>query len=147
MAPRPFMSNRKGRTLRLADALALRVQELRSRGFVNETATLLSLDYASQAAQAPYLFDMADGILHRGRCAAIPNGSKSTLYAVWELKEGDAKLACPICCSDQPRSPTSRPKARQTSFSASYLSWINSTQSFGNAENSVASRNGKGPRF
>lgn len=99
MAPRPFMSDRKdGRLDRLADTLALRAQELRSRGLLNDTATLLSLDYASQLAQAPYLFDMADGILHRSRCAAVPSGSRSTLYAVWELRDGDEKLACPSCC-------------------------------------------------
>jgi hypothetical protein len=92
------MSDRKERSLdRLADTLALRAQELRSRGLVSETATLLSLDYASQRAKAPYLFDMADGILHRKHCAAALNGSTSTLYAVWELREGDQKLACPVC--------------------------------------------------
>lgn len=82
----------------LADALLLHVQKLRSSGFLKETATLLNLDYASQAAQAPYLFDMARGILHRKHCAALPHGSRSTLYALWELREGDDKLACPICC-------------------------------------------------
>jgi hypothetical protein len=92
------MSNRKKRGRdRLADTLALRVQELRSSGLLNETVTLLSLDYASQSAQAPYLFDMADGILHRNPCAAAPNGSRSTLYAVSELREEDEKLLCRVC--------------------------------------------------
>jgi len=93
------MSEWKQRRLEnLADTLAFRVQALHYSSFLRETDTLLSLDYASQAAQAPYLFDMAGGILHRGHCRAVPDGSRSTLYAVWELREGDEKLACPRCC-------------------------------------------------
>lgn len=90
----------------LADTVALRVQKLRSAGLLRETATLLNLDYTSQAAQAPYLFDIARGLLHRKHCAAMPNGSRSTFYAVWELRKGDEKLACPTCAlpiiSDEP---------------------------------------------
>lgn len=89
----------------MADTLALRAQDLRTRGLLTETATLLSLDYASQAAQAPYLFNMADGILHRSYCAVVRNGSRSTLYATWELREGDEKLACPSCCPQSGAQP------------------------------------------
>jgi hypothetical protein len=81
----------------LADTLALRIQDLRTQGLLKETETLLNLDYTSQAAQAPFLFDMARGILHRNHCTAIPPGSGSTLYAVWELTDGDKELACAIC--------------------------------------------------
>ena len=92
------MSERQQRRLEnLADTLALRVQTLRSTGFLRETDTLLSLDYASQAAQAPYLFDMAGGILHRNHCPVVPDSSSSTLYALSDLREEDEKLACPIC--------------------------------------------------
>jgi hypothetical protein len=98
MPPKPCMNNGEQRSLEdLADTLALRVQELRSKGLLKETETLLNLDYTSQAAQAPFVFDMAGGILHRNHCNAVPHGSRSTLYAVWELREGDETPACPIC--------------------------------------------------
>lgn len=93
------MSERKqSRLENFADILVLRVQKLRSSGFLRETPTLLNLDSASQAAQAPYLFDMACGVLHRDHCTAIPDSCKTTLYPVWELREEDEKLACAICC-------------------------------------------------
>lgn len=114
--PRPCMNNgnRNGEQNGLedlADTLALRVQELRSKGIVKDA--LLNLDYASQAAQAPFLFDIAGGVLHRNGCNAVPNGSRSTLYAVSELKDGDEKLACPIC---SPQS-ASQPKVQTESTS------------------------------
>lgn len=99
----------------LADTLALRVQELRSKGILKETDALLNLDYSSQAAEAPFLFDIAGGVLHRNGCNAVPNGSRSTLYAVSELGEGDEKLACPICC------PQSDPQPKVQRESASDL--------------------------
>jgi hypothetical protein len=99
----------------LADSLALRVQELRSNGLVKNTEALLNLDYTSQAAQAPFLFDIAGGVLHRNGCNAIPNGSRSTLYALPELREGDEKLACPIC------RPQSAPQPKVQAESASDL--------------------------
>ncbi|HUZ46447.1 MAG TPA: hypothetical protein VMW54_07395 [Terriglobia bacterium] len=88
----------------LADTIALRIQELRSEGILKEAETLLNLDYTSEAADAPFLFDMVRGTLHRNNCTAIPASSKSTVYAVWELKEGDDQLACPVCRpqSDKP---------------------------------------------
>jgi hypothetical protein len=104
------MNNGEQRSLEgLADSLALRVQELRSNGLLKETEALLNLDYSSQAAQAPFLFDMAEGILHRNHCTAVPNGSRSTLYTIWELREGEETSACPIChphSGAQPRVPT-----------------------------------------
>jgi hypothetical protein len=110
MPQRPCMNNGEQRSLeQLADTLALRVQELRSNGLLKETEALLNLDYTSQAAQAPFLFDMAEGILHRNHCTAVPNGSRSTIYAIWELREGEETSACPICCPHsgaQPRVPT-----------------------------------------
>src|SRR5207302_11368432 len=94
----PCMSNLEHTSLEhLADTLALRIQELRSKGLLKETETLLNLDYTSQAARAPFLFDMARGVLHRNHCTAIPPGSGTTLYAVWELTDGDKELACAIC--------------------------------------------------
>jgi hypothetical protein len=81
----------------LADSLSLRIQELRGQGLLTETEPLLNLDYTSQAAQAPFLFDMARAMVHRNHCAAIPDSSKSTLYAVWELSAGDRQMACPVC--------------------------------------------------
>jgi hypothetical protein len=100
------MNNGEDRSLdHLADSLALRVQELRSNGLLKETETFLNLDYTSQAAQAPFLFDMAGGILHRNYCTAVPNGSRSALYAVWELGEEDKERACPICCPQSVEQP------------------------------------------
>jgi hypothetical protein len=89
----------------LADAVALSVQQFRVEGLLQEADTLLDLDYSSQAAQAPFVFDMVRGTLHRNHCTAIPSSCKSALYALWELREGDAELACDICrpqWGDQP---------------------------------------------
>ena len=93
------MSNMEHTSLEdLADTLALHIQKLRSKGLLKETETLLNLDYTSQAAQAPFLFDMARGVLHRNNCVAISRSSRSTLYAVWEMRAGDEELTCPVCC-------------------------------------------------
>lgn len=118
--PRPSMNNGNGNGEHngledLADTLALRVQELRSNGLIKDTEALLNLDYTSQAAQAPFLFDIAGGILHRNGCDAVPNGSRSTLYALPEIREGDEKLACPIC------RPQSAPPPKVQTESASDL--------------------------
>jgi hypothetical protein len=80
-----------------ADLLALRIQQVRREGFLDGEEALLGLDCATDAARAPFQFDMVEARLHRTGCAAIPRGSRSTLYAVWAMKHGDEKLACPSC--------------------------------------------------
>lgn len=80
-----------------ADLLALRIQQIRMEGLLDGEEALLTLDCAADAARAPFQFDMVEARLHRTGCAAIPRGSRSTLYAVWGMKHSDEKLACPSC--------------------------------------------------
>jgi hypothetical protein len=81
----------------LADQIALNIQELRTQGLLEESETLLNLNYTARALEAPYLFDMVSGTVHRRDCKAIPATSRSALYAVWELHEGNEQSACPSC--------------------------------------------------
>jgi hypothetical protein len=83
--------------MELADSLALRVQQLRAEGLFDPDDILLNLDYSSQASRAPFVFDMARGVLHRNHCRAIPADSQSALYALDRISADDAPLACPVC--------------------------------------------------
>ncbi len=93
-----FMNSLAEGTLEhFADLLALRIQQMRTEGLLDGEEALLSLDCAADAAQAPFQFDMVEARLHRTGCPAIPRSSRSTLYAVWSVKPGDEKVACPSC--------------------------------------------------
>ncbi len=81
----------------LGDSIAIMIQELRSRGRIDDSQPLLRIDYRKEAATAPFQFDMANARLHRTSCCAIPRGSKSALYAVWTPAPEDMELACKRC--------------------------------------------------
>jgi hypothetical protein len=81
----------------LVDAIGLQIQDLHAAGRLNDEQPLLRIDNREQARQAPFQFDAAGGRLHRTGCKAIPAGSRSALYGVWEVGAEDPALACPIC--------------------------------------------------
>jgi hypothetical protein len=92
------MSKRGARQpVSLGDRLALEVQELHRKGKVPDTQPLLRIDQRKEAAEAPYQFDAVRGRLHKTGCRAIPPGSRSALYGVWEFRSGEKHLACPRC--------------------------------------------------
>lgn len=81
----------------LVDTVGLRIQDLHASGKLPGDQPLLRIDNRERARAAPYQFDAAKGQLHRAGCRAIPPGSHSALYAVWEVKAEDAALACARC--------------------------------------------------
>lgn len=81
----------------LIDAVGLQIQDLHAAGRLNDEQPLLRIDNREQARQAPFQFDAAGGLLHRADCKAIPAGSRSALYGVWEVGAEDPALACPRC--------------------------------------------------
>lgn len=81
----------------IGDEIAIKIQSLRTEGKVDDERPLLRLDYRDEAADAPFQFDIANAKLHRTDCPGIPTGSKTALYAVWNLKADDNKLACKRC--------------------------------------------------
>ena len=81
----------------LIDAIGLQIQDLHAAGRLNDEQPLLRIDNREQARQAPFQFDAAGGLLHRADCKAIPAGSRSALYGVWEVGTEDPALACPRC--------------------------------------------------
>jgi hypothetical protein len=85
------------RLMELADALALRIQQVRAEGRLPAGEIFLNLDYSAKARSAPFVFDMALGTLHRNGCSAIPPSSEPALYALEQMRDGDAALSCPIC--------------------------------------------------
>jgi hypothetical protein len=81
----------------LADTVGLRIQELHASGQLADGQPLLRIDNREQAREAPFQFDAARGLLHRAGCRAIPPGSQSALYGVWNARAEDPALACPRC--------------------------------------------------
>jgi hypothetical protein len=81
----------------LVDAIGLQIQDLHASGRLSGEQPLLRIDNREQARQAPFQFDAASGLLHRADCKAIPAGSRSALYGVWEVGAEDPALACPRC--------------------------------------------------
>jgi hypothetical protein len=79
------------------DTVGLRVQELRASGQLAGDQPLLRIDNRERAKDAPFQFDAARGRLHRAGCRAIPAGSASALYGLWEIKTEDPSLGCPRC--------------------------------------------------
>ncbi len=90
----------------LVDTVGLRIQELHASGQLPGDQPLLRIDNRDQARQAPFQLDAAQGMLHRTGCRAIPPGSRSALYGVWEIGAEDPALACPRC------NPVVRPEAK-----------------------------------
>jgi hypothetical protein len=81
----------------LVDTVGLRIQELHASGKLPGDQPLLRIDNRERAREAPFQFDAAKGQLHRTGCRAIPTGSDSALYAVWEVKAEDPALGCSRC--------------------------------------------------
>jgi len=84
----------------IGDTLALKIQEWRKSGKVDDEQPLLRIDYRKEAAQAPFQFDIVNGKLHRTVCTAIPNDARSAVYAVWKPTKEDIKLGCKRCRPD-----------------------------------------------
>ena len=82
---------------RLLDQAALAVQDLRSRGRLGGPDFLLRIDNRAEAAEAPFQFDAANGIVHRRGCGAVPAGARSALYGFWKIGPDDQQLACKRC--------------------------------------------------
>ena len=81
----------------LVDTIGLRIQELHASGKLAGDLPLLRIDNSERARQAPFQFDAARGQLHRTGCRAIPPGSRSALYGVWEIGTEGKAVACPRC--------------------------------------------------
>jgi hypothetical protein len=92
----------------LGDQAALAVQELRQEGRLGQWNTLIRIDNRAEAAEAPFQFDAADGMLHRKGCKAIPSHARSALYGLWHIGSDDRRRACPRCKpvpDEQPAEP------------------------------------------
>ncbi len=81
----------------LVDTIGLRIQELHASGKLAGDQPLLRIDNSERARQAPFQFDAARGQLHRTGCRAIPPGSRSALYGVWEIGTEGKAVACSRC--------------------------------------------------
>ena len=81
----------------LVDTVGLRIQELHASGKLAGNQPLLRIDNSERARQAPFQFDAARGRLHRTGCRAIPSGSRSALYGVWDVASQGTAVACPRC--------------------------------------------------
>ena len=79
----------------LGDFIALKIQELGQRQ--SEPRPLLRIDNRAEAADAPFQFDTAAARLHRKDCRAIPTGSRTALYGLWQIPEQARPYACPVC--------------------------------------------------
>ena len=79
----------------IADVLALKLQELQH--LQPEPRPLLRIDNRKEAAGAPFQFDTVVGRVHRNGCRAIPAGSRTALYGLWQLPEQLRDQACPVC--------------------------------------------------
>lgn len=85
------------RRSRLFDQAALAVQELRRQRRLSGPDLLFRIDNRAEAAQAPFQFDAANGIVHRRGCGVVPNSSLSALYGFWKIGPEEQKLACKRC--------------------------------------------------
>ncbi len=81
----------------LIDKVGLHIQELHAAGHLRGEQPLLRIDNREEARRAPFQFDAATGRLHRTGCRAIPQGSLSALYGVWQIGQGEKPLVCPRC--------------------------------------------------
>jgi hypothetical protein len=79
----------------LGDVLALKIQELRRHQ--DEPRPLLRIDNRTEAAAAPFQFDTVAACVHRNGCRAIPSGSRTALYGLWQIPPQVRQYACPVC--------------------------------------------------
>jgi hypothetical protein len=96
----------------LVDTVGLRIQELHASGKLAGDQPLLRIDNSEQARHAPFQFDAARGQLHRTGCRAIPPGSRSALYGVWEIGTEGKSVACPRCNPMDKTAAAAEPEAR-----------------------------------
>jgi hypothetical protein len=81
----------------IGDFVALKIQELYKESKIDLREALLKIDNREEAAQAPFQFDPAAGLLHRRDCKAIPKGARTALYGVWRISAVESRFACPRC--------------------------------------------------
>src|SRR4051812_33731969 len=79
----------------LADSIALKIQELRARQ--REPRSLIRIDNRAEASEAPFQFDTVEARLHRRGCRAIPSGSRTALYGLWQVPPQARQHACTVC--------------------------------------------------
>jgi hypothetical protein len=79
----------------LGDVIALKIQELRRRQ--SEPRPLVRIDNREAAANAPFQFDTVEARLHRNDCRAIPSGSRTALYGLWQIPPQARQYACAVC--------------------------------------------------
>jgi hypothetical protein len=90
----------------IGDFVALKIQELYKESRIDLREALLKIDNREEAAQAPFQFDPAAGLLHRRDCKAIPESARTALYGVWRISAVESRFACPRC---NPAGPTEKP--------------------------------------
>ncbi len=83
--------------LNVGDLFALKLQQLWTQGDVDDKQPLLKIDYRNAAAKAPFQFDTVRATLHRTNCSAIPQDSKSALFARWRINNDEMHLLCDKC--------------------------------------------------
>ena len=81
----------------VGDLVALKIQELYKESKIDLREALLKIDNREEAAQAPFQFDPAAGLLHRRDCKAIPESARTALYGVWRISAVESRFACPRC--------------------------------------------------
>jgi hypothetical protein len=81
----------------IGDFVALKIQELYKESKIDAREALLKIDNREEAAQAPFQFDPAAGLLHRRDCKAIPDSARTALYGVWKISAVESRFACPRC--------------------------------------------------
>lgn len=81
----------------IGDSIALKIQKMRMEGKISGNRPLLRIDNRSEAAEAPFQFDTVKLRLHRADCQAIPEESRTALYAVWKITPNDLLYACKKC--------------------------------------------------
>jgi len=81
----------------IGDFVALKIQELYKESKIDLREALLKIDNREEAAQAPFQFDPAAGLLHRRDCKAIPESARTALYGVWRISAVESRFACPRC--------------------------------------------------
>jgi hypothetical protein len=81
----------------LGDLIAVQIQRLHTAKVIYDDQPLLRIDNRKETENARYQFDIAQSVLHRSGCEAIPNHARTALYALWDITEEDLKYACSIC--------------------------------------------------
>jgi hypothetical protein len=115
----------------IGDNIALKIQELKKKGKIDDRQPLLRIDYRSEAARAPLIFDIAKGKLHRANCRAIPKDSKAALYGIWEFEDADIKLVCNKCKPDMEK----RGRVDKDKFSDMMYGFLSILDQFGSVLN------------